>query len=113
MDEPTNHLDVRNQFDALALPRSLGVTAVIALHDLNLAAHYCDRLLVLDEGVPVASGTPWEVLSSAMLWDVYGVEGKVIAHPGTGRPHVLLNPAGARSPASPVHLWRGPNGCTN
>lgn len=63
LDEPTNHLDIRHQFDALALPRRLGVTAVIALHDLNLAAHYCDRICVMHGGRLVGSGPPAEVLT--------------------------------------------------
>jgi iron complex transport system ATP-binding protein len=54
LDEPTNHLDLRHQADALRLVRRLGVTAVIALHDLNLAAACCDRLCVLDGGRLVA-----------------------------------------------------------
>ncbi|MCE7010350.1 ABC transporter ATP-binding protein [Kibdelosporangium philippinense] len=92
MDEPTNHLDLRHQFDALALPRKLGVTAVIALHDLNLAAHYCDQLHLLHHGSQVRSGTPEEVFDSATLAEVYGVAGVVTSHPVTGRPHIMLDP---------------------
>lgn len=58
LDEPTNHLDLRHQLDALRLVRRIGVTAVIALHDLNLAASFCDRICVLDGGRVVATGTP-------------------------------------------------------
>ncbi|MFC6933233.1 ABC transporter ATP-binding protein [Actinomadura yumaensis] len=58
LDEPTNHLDLRHQLDALGLVRELGVTAVVALHDLNMAAAFCDRVAVLHRGRLAASGTP-------------------------------------------------------
>jgi iron complex transport system ATP-binding protein len=73
LDEPTNHLDIRYQHDLLELVRTLGVTTVLVLHDLNLAGRYCDRLVLLDRGKIVASGTPEDVLTSAVLEPVYGV----------------------------------------
>jgi iron complex transport system ATP-binding protein len=97
LDEPTNHLDIRHQFDALALPRRLGVTAVVALHDLNLAAHYCDVILVLNRGRSVCAGPPAEVLTPELLAEVYGVVGAVGAHPVTGRAQVSFDPAGTTS----------------
>ncbi|MGE2714399.1 ABC transporter ATP-binding protein [Mycolicibacterium litorale] len=95
LDEPTNHLDIRHQFDALALPRRLGITAVIALHDLNLAAHYCDVIHVLDRGRSVCSGPPEQVLTPEMLAAVYGVVCTVGPHPVTGRPQVSFDPDAA------------------
>ncbi|HEV2123189.1 MAG TPA: ABC transporter ATP-binding protein, partial [Chloroflexota bacterium] len=71
LDEPTNHLDIRHQLDVLELVRGLGVTALAALHDLNLAAQYCDRLFVLSQGKVVAWGAPAEVLQPALLRDVF------------------------------------------
>jgi iron complex transport system ATP-binding protein len=73
LDEPTNHLDVCAQFELLDLIGSLGVTTVAALHDLNLAARYCDRVVVLDAGRVVAHGVPADVLTSELLADVFGV----------------------------------------
>ena len=73
LDEPTNHLDVRAQFELLDLIRSLGVTTVAALHDLDLAARYCDRVVVLDAGRVVAGGTPVEVLTPELIAEVFGV----------------------------------------
>ena len=73
LDEPTNHLDVRAQFELLDLIRSLGVTTVAALHDLDLAARYCDRVVVLNAGRVVASGTPAEVLTPELIAAVFGV----------------------------------------
>lgn len=73
LDEPTNHLDLRHQFALLDLIASLDCATVIVLHDLNLAARCCDRLLLLDEGRLVAAGTPDEVLQPALIEQVYGI----------------------------------------
>ncbi|TDB99755.1 ABC transporter ATP-binding protein [Nonomuraea longispora] len=96
LDEPTNHLDLRHQLDALNLVSALGVTAVVALHDLNMAAAFCDRICVMDGGRVVALGTPAEVLTPALLSDVYRVEADVAMHPKTGVPHVTLHTGGSR-----------------
>jgi iron complex transport system ATP-binding protein len=77
LDEPTNHLDIQHQLDLLELIAGLPVTTVVALHDLNLAALYCDRLLVLADGRAVAEGTPGEVLTPALIEQVYGVRAEV------------------------------------
>ncbi|MCX4808792.1 ABC transporter ATP-binding protein [Streptomyces sp. NBC_01214] len=95
LDEPTNHLDLRHQLDALRLVRRLGVTAVIALHDLNLAASFCHRICVMDGGRLVATGTPQEVLTADLLAEVYRVNADVAPHPRTGIPQVTLLPGTA------------------
>lgn len=77
LDEPTNHLDIRHQLDLLALVRGTGATVIAALHDLNLAATYCDHLLVLAGGRLVTSGPPAEVLTAEMIASVYGVSAEV------------------------------------
>jgi iron complex transport system ATP-binding protein len=77
LDEPTNHLDIQYQLDLMELVTGLPVTTVIALHDLNLAAMYCDRLVVLRDGRAVAGGTPSEVLTSDLIGEVYGVPAEV------------------------------------
>ncbi|MFE4969366.1 ABC transporter ATP-binding protein [Streptomyces sp. NPDC056660] len=82
LDEPTNHLDIQHQLDLMDLVVSLPVTTVIALHDLNLAAMYCDRLLVLRAGQAVAEGTPGEVLTPELIKEVYGVHAEVTADHG-------------------------------
>ncbi|MFE5481963.1 ABC transporter ATP-binding protein [Streptomyces sp. NPDC056527] len=92
LDEPTNHLDIRYQLEVLRLVRDLGTTNLLALHDLNLAALYCDRLYVLAGGRVVARGTPAEVLTPELLSTVYGVEAEVVPHPRTGTPTVLYLP---------------------
>ncbi|MDT9594273.1 ABC transporter ATP-binding protein [Nocardioides zeae] len=73
LDEPTNHLDLGHQLDLLARVRALGVTAVAALHDLDLAAAHCDRLVVLDAGRVVAAGPAADVLTPDLVARVWGV----------------------------------------
>ncbi|HUQ60627.1 ABC transporter ATP-binding protein [Lentzea sp.] len=91
LDEPTNHLDIRHQLDVLSLTRGLGITVLTVLHDLNLAASYCDRLHVLDEGRLVASGTPEEVLTPELIAKVFHVTAHVVRHPTTGVPQLLFD----------------------
>lgn len=90
LDEPTNHLDVRYQLQVMNLVKTLGITVFSSLHDLNMAAMYCDRLYVLSGGELVASGTPEEVLEPGVIRDVFGVETEVVTHPGTGKKHVYF-----------------------
>lgn len=90
LDEPTNHLDVRAQFELLDLVRSLGVTALVALHDLNLAARYCDRVYVLDAGRVVSHGLTAEVLTAELLADVFGVVARCEQRSDSTGFHILL-----------------------
>lgn len=73
MDEPTNHLDIHFQHQVLSLVRRLGVTTIIVLHDINLAARYCDRLVLLDQGRIIVTGTVDEVLRPEVLEPVYDI----------------------------------------
>ena len=77
LDEPTNHLDIRHQLDILALVTRMPVTTIIALHDVNLAAMFCDFLAILQNGRLVAAGPPAEVLTREMIYDVFGVHAEV------------------------------------
>jgi iron complex transport system ATP-binding protein len=89
LDEPTNHLDIHAQLTTLALLQALaraGATVLLSLHDLNLAAAFCDSLVVLHSGRVVAQGQPKAVLTPALLRDVYEVQASVLPHPLTGRP---------------------------
>jgi iron complex transport system ATP-binding protein len=101
LDEPTNHLDIRYQLEILELVRGLRVTTVAALHDLNLAASYCDRLYVLSGGQVVAQGDPETVLTSELIQQVFGVAALIEPHPATGRPHIAFLPPRAWHAASP------------
>jgi iron complex transport system ATP-binding protein len=90
LDEPTNHLDIRYQIEILELVKSLGVTTIAALHDLNLAAHYCDRLYLLHAGKITAEGTPHDVLTPFTIADVYGVVAEV-GQRHNGRLHIIFD----------------------
>ncbi|MFI8339513.1 ABC transporter ATP-binding protein [Streptomyces sp. NPDC085639] len=92
LDEPTNHLDIRHQLEILALVRARPATALLVLHDLNLAAAYCDRLYVLSGGRVAASGPPREVLTEELLVAVYGVRTRIEVHPDTGAAHIVYLP---------------------
>ncbi|MFI7345385.1 ABC transporter ATP-binding protein [Streptomyces sp. NPDC049936] len=96
LDEPTNHLDVRHQVELLSLLRGSGLTVLVVLHDLNLAAAACDRLGVLAEGRLVTSGTPADVLTPELVADVFGVTATVVPHPLTGGPQLLYSLGSSR-----------------
>lgn len=96
LDEPTAHLDLSHQLRIYGLLRELnrsdGLTLVSVSHDLNLAAQYCDRLLLMNGGRIEADGDPVDVLNEAAIERVYGCDTLVDAHPVTGRPRITLIP---------------------
>jgi iron complex transport system ATP-binding protein len=88
LDEPTNHLDIQHQIDLLRLISDISLTSIIALHDLNHAAMFCDHLVVLQKGRVVAHGTPETVLTETLLRDVFRVEARIEPSPHHGKPHI-------------------------
>lgn len=86
LDEPTNHLDIRYQLEILDLVDSLNTTAIMAIHDLNLAAAYCDEIYLINHGHLVAHGPVETVLTPEAIGDVFGVNAVMRTHPVTGRP---------------------------
>jgi iron complex transport system ATP-binding protein len=95
LDEPTNHLDISAQLSVLSLLAGLaatGVTVLAALHDLNLAAAYCDHVVVLRHGRVFAAGPTQAVLTPELVREVYGVESSVLENPKTGRPVIAFSP---------------------
>jgi iron complex transport system ATP-binding protein len=100
LDEPTNHLDVRHQFALLNLVRGLDRTVVLAMHDLNLAAEHCDRILVLHDGRARAAAAPHDALTPETVRAVFGVDATRVTHPVTGATHLLLHPHTRRNDAS-------------
>jgi len=88
LDEPTANLDLQHQMGIMTMVRSLiqedGLGAVAAVHDLELAAHFCDRLVLLHQGIIYAEGTPDEVLTPDHLRAVYGVDVRPYPDPITG-----------------------------
>ncbi len=93
LDEPTANLDISRQIEILDLIKGLcqknKLAVVVALHDLNLAVHYCDRLLLINKGRVHTEGAPAEVITTQNLEEVYGSGNYVIAHPLSGLPVVL------------------------
>jgi iron complex transport system ATP-binding protein len=92
LDEATNHLDISAQLALMELVRSLGVTVIAALHDLNLAASYCDGICVVDRGAVVAQGTVEDVMTPELLGRVFGVSVHCGVHPLTGRLLLTFSP---------------------
>jgi iron complex transport system ATP-binding protein len=90
LDEPTNHLDIRAQLEVLDLVRRLGLTTLTALHDLDHAVSYCDRVAVLAKGRLVAVGPPADILTPGLVHDVFGVRAVLDTHPLTGRPRIAV-----------------------
>jgi iron complex transport system ATP-binding protein len=111
LDEPTANLDIAYQVDTLNLVGGLvaeGRLAVAAIHDLNLAAQYCDRLWLLDGGRLIADGPPATVLTRETLRAVYGANTVVSQHPVTGATYVtaVADTAGD-DPLARVHVVGG------
>lgn len=74
LDEPTNHLDIQYQLELMRLITALPVTVIVALHDLNLAANYCQQLVILKEGRLVAAGTPPMILTAGLIQSTWRVD---------------------------------------
>ncbi|SHJ55679.1 iron complex transport system ATP-binding protein [Hathewaya proteolytica DSM 3090] len=91
LDEPTNHLDIKYQLQLLDIVKGLNLTVISAIHDLNMAAMYCDYIYVLKNGVIVAEGSPKKILNRELIKDVYEVESEVITD-RNGIIHVIYQP---------------------
>lgn len=94
LDEPTNHLDIKYQLQLMDTVRSLRLTVVAAIHDLNIAAMYCNKLFVLQNGRIIAFGPPKQVLTREFIRQVYEVEAKLYTDPETGQMHILYESTG-------------------
>ena len=91
LDEPTNHLDIKYQLQLMDIVRSLNLTVVSAIHDLNIAAMYCDKIFVVKDGKIVAFGTPEEVLTKEFIKEVYEVDVELLKDQD-GLLHILYRP---------------------
>jgi len=96
MDEPTAHLDINHQMEILELVRGLnrekGITVIAAIHDLNLAAIYFDRLVLLKEGRIFADGPPSQVITEETIREVFSASVLVTEHPSTKTPYIVITP---------------------
>lgn len=88
LDEPTNHLDIQHQIELMRLVAELPLTTIVAIHDLNLAARFCDAVAVLSDGKLVAAGLPQAVLTERLIAGVFGVQAQVSTSEHHGRPHI-------------------------
>ena len=89
LDEPTNHLDITHQLQLMRIVKNLSATVISAIHDLNIAAMFCDRIYALKEGRIIARGTPREVLTKDFIRQVYQVDAE-IAKDSSGQMHILF-----------------------
>lgn len=78
LDEPTNHLDIKYQLQLMRIVKSLNIEVIAAIHDLNIAAMYCDKIYVLKDGKIVQYGTPKEILTPQLIKNVYEVDAELI-----------------------------------
>jgi iron complex transport system ATP-binding protein len=105
LDEPTTFLDISAQIELLDMARHLNVTegrtVVVILHDLNMAARYADFVVAMKQGVIVAQGAPDDIITEAMLREVFEIEATVTHDPHTGSPIVLPERALSRGGISP------------
>ncbi len=77
LDEPTNHLDIQHQLELLQLVKDMDVTVVVSLHDLNMAAAFCDDVLVMEHGQTIAFGPPNEVLTESLVSGAFRVKAQL------------------------------------
>lgn len=93
LDEPTVYLDINGQFEIMDLIKKLNkeddITVIAVLHDVNLAARYCDRIALLNDGVVESIGTPKEVLTPDTIQSVYGIEVVIRKDPFTQAVYVM------------------------
>lgn len=92
LDEPTNHLDIKYQLQIMDIVKRLNLSVVSAIHDLNIAAMYCDRLVALKDGQIAGVGTPRELLTEQFIYDMYEVRLKVYEDKSTGRINIVYQP---------------------
>ena len=91
LDEPTNHLDINYQLQLMDLVRGLDRTVIAAVHDLNIAAMYCDRLYAMKDGKIVGQGSPKELLTPEFIREMYQVDARLVSDED-GCLHILFHP---------------------
>ena len=93
LDEPTSNLDLTHQIKLMDLVKRVqderNCTILLAMHDLTLAAQYCDKIVMLANGRNYSEGPPTKVLTPESIWIVYGTKTTILKHPTTGSPVVV------------------------
>jgi iron complex transport system ATP-binding protein len=94
LDEPTTFLDMPHQLEIMQLVRDLqaarGLTVAMVLHDINLAARFCDQIVAIKDRAVLCQGSPTEVITEDNIEAIYGLGCSVIADPHHGHPHIIL-----------------------
>lgn len=110
LDEPTAHLDINHQIEILNLVRKLcydkPLITVMAIHDLNLAAQYCNRLIMLNNGRIFCEGTPQEVINPENITEVYGAKVRVYPHPLNELPMAVIAFDDQKTAPNKLGLWK-------
>ena len=84
LDEPTNHLDIKYQIEILSLVKDLGICVVAALHDLALAAQFCNEIYLIKNGELRACGKPKDIITTEMVKEVYEIDCDIVYNENTG-----------------------------
>jgi iron complex transport system ATP-binding protein len=92
LDEPTNHLDIKYQLQFMSITKDLNITVISAIHDLNLAAIYCDKLYALKEGEIIDYGNPIKVLTKELIKELYDVDSEVVLDSETNLVNIIFKP---------------------
>lgn len=92
LDEPTNHLDIKYQLQLMTTVKNLDITVLSAIHDLNIAALYCDKIYALKAGNIVSYGTPKQVLTTKLIKDLYDVNASIIEDTESGTISIIYKP---------------------
>ena len=92
LDEPTNHLDIGYQYQIMNILKAQNLTVFSSIHDMNIAACYCDKIIMMKAGHIVKVGTPEEVMVPDMIKGLFGVDTKITENPVTGKPNVIFLP---------------------
>ena len=93
LDEPTNHLDIGFQYQIMSILKKQNLTVFSSVHDLNIAACYCDKIILMKAGKLVGIGTPEEVFTPELIKQLFGVNTQVTVNAATGKPNIVFVPS--------------------
>jgi iron complex transport system ATP-binding protein len=103
LDEPTNHLDPGSMLHIMNIIKSLNLTTFAAIHDLNMASLYCDRVVVMNNGCLIRQGTPEEIFDPAFIAEIFGVTVATDRNPVTQKPQITYIPDHLHESGVPVY----------
>ncbi len=92
LDEPTNHLDIGYQYQIMNILKSQDMTVFASIHDLNIAANYCDRIILMKDGKIIDFGTPEEMFVTPKIKGLFGVDTQIKTNSVTGKPNIIFLP---------------------